>query len=120
MTLASVALHTSFHSVSLPDMKTDKDASQKSAATFSRMRAFSNPSPSLLKTLSAEIENLIVEANIRKDEVGPLRAAWEAALKRWRKSKSSSAKDEKEVNLKKDSPAAETSSDELDETPEIN
>ena len=74
------------------------------------MRAFGNPSPSLMKTLSTEIENLIVETNIRKDEVGPLRAAWETALKRWRKSKSirhKSSLAEDDEKLKKAPPAPE-------------
>jgi hypothetical protein len=118
-----VALHTSFHSVSSPDTETDKDAQdtlQKSPVTFSQMRAFGNPSPSLMKKLSTEIENLIVETNIRKDEVGPLRAAWETALKRWRKSKSvrsksSLAEDEK---LKKAPPAPEP--DKIQQSPETN
>lgn len=61
---------------------------QKSPVAFSKMRPLGNPSPTLIKMLSEQMENFIVEANVRKDEVGPLRAAWETALKRWRKSKS--------------------------------
>ncbi|KAF8627968.1 hypothetical protein AX15_004162 [Amanita polypyramis BW_CC] len=87
---SSIALHTSLRSVSLPDTGTNKDQSQespqKTRATFSRMRPLTNLSPSLVKTLSDEMENLIIEGSIRKEDVGPLRAAWEAALKRKRKS----------------------------------
>ena len=116
-----MALHTSFHSVSSPDTKTDKDAQDaldKSPVTFSQMRTFGNPSPTLMKTLSTGIENLIVEANIRKDEVGPLRAAWETALKRWRKSKSVQSKSSstKDENLKKALPTPEP--DEILQSPE--
>lgn len=72
-----------------------------------------------MKTLSTEIENLILETHIRKDEVGPLRAAWEMALKRWHKSKSDpSAKDENDINLKKASPAPEP--DEIQQPLETN
>ncbi|KAK2463039.1 hypothetical protein APHAL10511_004694 [Amanita phalloides] len=85
---ASVALHTSLHSVSTSDAKKadEGQSSEEPQVTFSRMRPISNPAPSLIQQLSKDIENMVVEVNVRKDEVGPLRAAWEAALGRKRKS----------------------------------
>ncbi len=81
---------------------------------FSKMQPLANPSPTLIKKLSEQMENFIVEANVRKDEVGPLRAAWETALKRWRKSKSVPSSMEKEKESEPSTPVDQD--DDLDET----
>ncbi|KAF8637784.1 hypothetical protein AX17_002575 [Amanita inopinata Kibby_2008] len=81
---ASVLLHTLYHSISPQNTEDDQKPSptDTSRVTLSRMQPLQNPSPSLLASLFKDMENLIIEANIQKDEIGPLRAAWEAALMR--------------------------------------
>lgn len=46
------------------------------------MRALEIPSESIIKTLYQEMEELIIETNIKKDS-GPLRSAWENALRKY-------------------------------------
>lgn len=44
------------------------------------MRPLANPSPKIMNTLAREMEDMIIEANLKKD-AGPLRGAWEAAVR---------------------------------------
>jgi hypothetical protein len=86
--LASIALHTQLHSISRhgddegDDKQGESSSSDASRVPFTKMRPLQNLSPSLAHSLAAEMEDIIIEGNIRKEDVGPLRAAWEAALER--------------------------------------
>jgi len=83
----SIALHTQLQSVSQHDddegdnKQGKSSASDSSRVSFAKMRPLEHLPPSLVRSLAAEMEDIIIESNIRKEDVGPLRAAWEAALK---------------------------------------
>ncbi|TFK45057.1 hypothetical protein BDQ12DRAFT_642215 [Crucibulum laeve] len=71
----SIMLHTDLRSI-LPSHKTPHDASLARPQPVSPRDA-----ELLINELSQEMEDLIIEANIKKD-AGPLRSAWEAAVRR--------------------------------------
>ncbi|PFH50451.1 hypothetical protein AMATHDRAFT_145074 [Amanita thiersii Skay4041] len=75
---ASIMVHTTLHTIS------DSTPEDSSRPTLARMYPSKPPPPTTLVTLAQSIESLIIEANLKKEEVGPLRAACEAALKRMR------------------------------------
>ncbi|KAM6502700.1 hypothetical protein JOM56_002677 [Amanita muscaria] len=84
---ASIALHTQLQTVSSDNndnSETEKKPAESVAShvSFSKMRPLERLPPSLINTLVAEMENIIIEGNIRKADIGFLRAAWESALER--------------------------------------
>ena len=68
-------LHTELHSI--------HPWSPESRVSLTRMRPLTNPSEEIMETLSKEMENMVIEANIKKD-AGPLRSVWEAAVTKGR------------------------------------
>jgi len=68
--LASVMLHTELHSLEHP---------ASTRAWFSQMKPPAPPTNEMLDLLEQEIEDMIIEGNVRK-EAGPLRSVWEGAI----------------------------------------
>ncbi|KAF8893312.1 hypothetical protein BD779DRAFT_1436109 [Infundibulicybe gibba] len=73
----SLMLHAQLHSIHpFPTSATPVDR-----ASLARMRPVLQPAPEIMDMVAAEIEDLVIEANVKKD-AGPLRGAWEAAVRR--------------------------------------
>ncbi|KAK0493047.1 DnaJ-domain-containing protein [Armillaria luteobubalina] len=71
---ASMLLHTELHSV-------HSVTSSSERVSLSRMRPLLEPSSDVMDELSKEMENMIIETNIKKD-TGPLKTLWETAVKK--------------------------------------
>ncbi|KAK0459377.1 DnaJ-domain-containing protein [Desarmillaria tabescens] len=75
---ASMLLHTELHSVHPVTSSSEK-------VSLSRMRPLLEPSSDVMDELSKEMENMIIETNIKKD-AGPLKTIWETAVQKGRDS----------------------------------
>jgi len=72
--LASVMLHTELHSLEHPE-----NTAPSTRAWFSQMKPSAPPTNDMLDLIEQEIEDMIIEGNVRK-EAGPLRSVWEGAI----------------------------------------
>jgi len=83
---ASIVLHTILHSI-LPSTTTTEPYHQP---TLARMQPLS-PSKAVeaLDSITPEMRNLVIEANIKNQSAGPVAAAWDAALRKVREKASS-------------------------------
>ncbi|KAF5357335.1 hypothetical protein D9758_005940 [Tetrapyrgos nigripes] len=80
---ASIMLHTELHSIHPFTPET------RISASLTKPRV--DPDQEIMDQLAAEMENMIIESNLKKDS-GPLRSAWDNAVKKARsRSKSLSA-----------------------------
>ncbi|KAK0222439.1 hypothetical protein EDD85DRAFT_779438 [Armillaria nabsnona] len=71
---ASMLLHTELHSI-------HPVTSSSERVSLSRMRPLVEPSSDVMDELSKEMENMIIETNIKKD-AGPLKTLWETAVQK--------------------------------------
>lgn len=73
---ASMLLHTELHSI--------QPSSEETRVSTSRLRPCSEPPPDVMDRLAAEMQNMMIERQLMQ-EVGPLRSAWEGAIKEGRR-----------------------------------
>ncbi|KAF5383407.1 hypothetical protein D9757_006164 [Collybiopsis confluens] len=81
--ITSVILHTDLHSI--------HPSSPTSRVSISQMRPVLEPSSEIIDLLAEELKNMIIESKVKQDS-GPLRSAWEAAVLRGRSRSESSAR----------------------------
>lgn len=68
-------IHTELHSI---------HPETTSHVSLSRIQPLTTPSPDIIDALSKEMEKMIIEGNVKR-EAGPIRAAWETAIRRGRR-----------------------------------
>ncbi|KAF9463581.1 hypothetical protein BDZ94DRAFT_1297784 [Collybia nuda] len=108
----SIMLHTLLHSVMSPAERHEMISSLARPRPFEiphglqlgvspgiePTQAVNTPATQTLQALAKEIEELVIEANIKKED-GPLRSVWEAAITRGRTGKHSRKSEEKKNNF---------------------
>ncbi|EAU91917.1 chaperone DNAJ [Coprinopsis cinerea okayama7 len=79
---ASKLLHTELQSIASPSPPSLASTATPRHPSFARMEPISpNTASSLMQTLQPEMEQLVIEANLKRQE-GPLKSAWDAAVAR--------------------------------------